>query len=393
MSITIEPDQAAHSALGASAAHRWLNCPGSFRLSRTVPARRGSIYAATGTLAHSLIEATIHKGPRVLEQILGSVATVEGYEVEIDEDFVAGITTMVDYVAQDRMGPTYLEQTVYLDKLFVGRAAPPVRLFGRADVIFLDMMDNTLEVVDYKNGSGVLVDPAGNPQLLYYAIGAVLFLADEGFPFPGTIKLTVVQPHARDVQKIRSTEIDFMDLVLWVEDVLIPGVYACAAPDAPLNAGSWCRFCPASHVCPVLHDKANQMAKHDFADHTLPVTPTDLADALNTAVLAETWIDAVRGYAIEQLKSQVHIPGWGLGPTRPVRRWVDEVEAENRLLDHGFTPVVIHRNELKSPAQIEKLVKQSPGVWGELSPLVENHSSGVKLVRTDNDPRGDFDEC
>ena len=135
------------------------------------------------------------------------------------------------------------------------------------------------------------------------------------------IKLTIVQPHAQGVSPIRSWEIDVVDLLLWVDDVLVPGVEACAQPDAPLNPGTWCRFCPVSHACPKLMADALEMAKAEFDDYHRQ-DADELARALDTAERAELWIARIREFAIDQLQHQVRIPGWGLVPTRPTRKWL-----------------------------------------------------------------------
>ena len=45
-----------HARCSASAAHRWINCPGSVALSDQCPDPGASSYADEGTLAHSLAE-------------------------------------------------------------------------------------------------------------------------------------------------------------------------------------------------------------------------------------------------------------------------------------------------------------------------------------------------
>ena len=49
-----------HALLSASAASRWLNCPGSARLTENMPDTE-SPHAAEGTLAHSLAELKVRK--------------------------------------------------------------------------------------------------------------------------------------------------------------------------------------------------------------------------------------------------------------------------------------------------------------------------------------------
>jgi hypothetical protein len=276
---------------------------------------------------------------------------------------------------------------VSLDGYFRDRAPPPTRLFGTVDVALGS--DQVLEIIDYKNGSGVIVDPTDNPQILYYAAGIV----NELPVTPAKIKLTVVQPHARSVDKVRSANLDYIDLLMWIDDVLIPGVDACAAPDAPLNMGSWCRFCPVSFACPALVAEANRMAKIQFDDDRIHIeNPDELSRLLDVAQRARAWCDKLDEYATEQLKRQVRVPNWSLVPTRPVRKWRDETQAVNALADLGVHD--IYRSDLKSPAQIEKLVKKqrSNKTWDDkMVPLVESVSSGMKLHRDEDAPFEDYE--
>lgn len=134
------------------------------------------------------------------------------------------------------------------------------------------------------------------------------------------------------------------------------------------------------------------MAKREFDDCVLPLDMNELAQSLATAEIAEHWIDAIRSYAMEQLKRQVAIPGWRLAPTRPTRRWKDEQAVSDVAIqaigDEAF------RHEVLSPAQMEKLAKRKHLSWDkEFAPLVEKVSLGVKLERTDvSDPAKDFPE-
>lgn len=389
---------AAHSLLGASGASRWLKCPGSFRLSQSVSAVSAvptSVYAARGTLAHMHIEAGLKYGNRRMsDTVLGSVQTVEGHEITIDADFIEGVDVMLEYVMSQkpRYDRVFLETRVSLDRYFRNRTPPPVPLFGRADVMF--MGEPVIEIVDYKNGSGVVIDPVDNPQCLYYAAGVVAKLMHEKPDIDiHTIKLTIVQPHARSVAKVRTATIDYIDLMLWVDDVLIPGVEACAAPDAALHKGSWCQFCPVAFACPALIEDANRMAKIEFDDDRVRVDdPAELSELLDAAARARAWCDAIEAYGIEQLKRQVRVPGWSLVPTRPTRRWANESVAGSTL--SGVGVLGIYRNDLKSPAQIEKLVRKqfNNQTWDDrIAPLVESHSSGVKLHRDNQPAAEDFD--
>lgn len=389
-----------HSLLGASGAYRWLQCPGSFALSRQAPPRPASIYAATGTLAHSLIEQAMRE-PSSFDpkNLRNQTRHIDGHDVLIDDTLLEGVSTMLEYLVPRVRSPgvrVMTEQRVHLGHWFevAKLSKPPVQLFGQVDVGILDEATRALEVVDYKNGAGILVEPEGNPQLLFYAAGCLAGL-DQSSIKVNEIKLTVVQPNARSGEKIRSWETSALDVQMWIYDVLVPGVAACTEPDAPLVPGSWCRFCPASHTCPRLQADAVALAQRDFADPIGAPDKNQLAEALDVAERAEIWINAVRGYALEQLQRQVHIPGWQVVPTRPSRYWIDDetvVAAALGVL--GLGDDAIWETKLRSPAQVEKVVKKelSRATWDQgVSQMVELRSSGVKLARADHDDaKGDF---
>ena len=58
-----------HARCSASAAHRWINCPGSIALSDQCPDPGSSSYADEGTIAHSLAELKLR---RSLNELTGS---------------------------------------------------------------------------------------------------------------------------------------------------------------------------------------------------------------------------------------------------------------------------------------------------------------------------------
>jgi hypothetical protein len=395
----------AHSLLGASGAHRWLNCPGSFQQSITAPVRPSSRYAATGTVAHDYIEKAVRDavtqgrqpGELVIDQSeLGKEWSREGHTVVVDQDFIAGVNTMLDYVrnAAQRSDWVNIEFQVELDSYFPPTKPPPVLMFGRVDVALLDLLTETIEICDYKNGAGHRVVPRGNPQLLYYAAGVLAQLPAKQLRQVKTVKLTVVQPHAPGVEPIRSWETSVLDVLMWVNDVLIPGVEACTQDDPPLVPGSWCRWCPALPSCPRLMQDAVEMAKREFDDF-LPDNPDDLAKALDIAERAVTWATAVQAYGVEQLKRQMRIPGWELVPTRATRQWTkDEADTVAELDTLIGLDDVIWETRLRSPAQIEKAlhtVPQGRRMWNAVNrSLVESRSSGVKLARARTTAQEDF---
>jgi hypothetical protein len=380
-----------HSLLGASSAYRWLNCPGSFRLSQTAPHRPSSIYAATGTLAHEFIEEAIKSGHRQIDSTAYRSRMVEGHLIVLDQDFLDGINVMLGYLYNEVALSDWMsvEFRVWLDDYF---PSPPVPLFGTVDAAGLRFGD-LLEVIDYKNGAGITVSAVENPQLLFYAAGVLRYLTPDRRDRVRRVKLTIVQPHAQGVSPIRSWEIDVVDLLMWVDDVLVPGVEACAQPDAPLNPGTWCRFCPVSHACPKLMADALEMAKAEFDDYQPPGDADELARALDAAERAELWIARIREFAIDQLEHQVRIPGWGLVPTRPTRKWLaPDTDIAHRLQALGASHDEIWETRVRSPAQIERQLHRTRKgrlIWDQTVGMIEARSSGVKLGRDNHTDAGE----
>ena len=122
--------------------------------------------------------------------------------------------------------------------------------------------------------------------------------------------------------------------------------------------------------------------------------PTELSRLLDVARNARAWCDAIEAYALEQLKAQVRVPNWSLVPTRPVRRWTDEHAALAETKALAIPAIDVFNTTLKSPAQMEKLLKRfkrDRDLWEHFAPLVESRSSGVKLARDNETPSEAFD--
>jgi hypothetical protein len=380
--VALAPTRTGHSGLGASGMARWMHCPGSYRLSQQAPKRRASVWAATGTIAHDLVELTLVTGDRAaLRAKCDEVLVLDGHEVTLSADLIQGVELMVDYVesVRDKYDEVLIEHTVSLDRVFPPTAPPPEPLYGRTDVLMLN--ENALEVVDFKNGRGVLVSVEDNPQLMYYAAGALLSAQLRTIEH---VRMTVVQPHAETAAKIRTCEVSAIDVMLWIDDVLIPAVRAAAQPDAPLVMGQWCRFCPALAECPRMFDLAQQAAAREFLPYT-PEGQTDFAQLLEVAEQVETWAREVRWSAEEMVRAKaLTIPGWGLVPKRATRQWADPHAVMEVCAAGGVSSTDLIHSALRSPAQLEHRVPAL--VWEALQQFITKVSSGDKLDRVVSNP-------
>lgn len=312
-----------------------------------------SDFAAEGTLAHE-----------VAERILNGANPYE-LKDEYDYDMLTHVMLYTDYV-KALQGDLLVEHRFHLKDLHED-------LFGTADAVVWDEDTRALHCVDLKYGAGVGVEVSNNPQLLYYALGALL----ETKRPAKRVVMTIVQPRCPHPDgPIRSWEIPAMDLLDWSAD-LVEAAKRTQEPDAPLNAGEHCRWCPAAAVCPKLLEKAQATAKLEFRQD-FSYDPKQLADSLELADVVELWVKAVREFAYQEANHGRPAPGWKLVEKRATRKWMDEQETVKALHDYGMDDADIFDRKIKTPAVIEKVVGKEGKEF--LETLVVRESSGTTLV-------------
>jgi hypothetical protein len=349
------PDKA-HAELGASVADRWMNCPGSVRLSRGQP-NYETEHSRAGTAAH-------HVAQMCLERIVNA-DTFEGMEfegIEVTEEMVEAVQVFVDYCRSLRADPD--SRSWVEEKFSLASLNPPGPMFGTTDFAAYDPATKTLHVVDLKYGKGVVVEAKGNPQLRYYGLGAVLAVGG-GLEIEH-VQLTIVQPRAFHPEGVvRHDNIDYLDLLDFADD-LMTAAKRTLAPDAPLHAGKHCRFCPAAGFCPEQREMVQALAQVSF-EADVPVAPPDpatmsisvLANVLEHLGVVEDWAKQVRLHAQRQLEEGSVSPealGQKLVAKRANRRWASETQVEKWLVEKGYEPEEFLNQKLKSPKQIETMM-------------------------------------
>lgn len=244
----------AHSSFSASSASRLMACPASYQLALDLDTgvRRSSVYAAEGTLAHTMAEACLASGADA-GQFLGDTRAADGHTFTVDEEFVDFTTTYIEAVRSlRRLGYVIqLEQRVTPGGWVDAWGEPPlgVDLFGTADCIAHNAASGHLAVVDLKFGKGVPVEAKDNPQLLYYALGALFRYRDTRF---NSVSTTIVQPRAyHRAGPVRTSDMYTPEQILiWGRDVLFPAVRRAVADQGRTRvAGKHCRWCPAQAQC------------------------------------------------------------------------------------------------------------------------------------------------
>lgn len=234
---------AAHSKLSASGSERWLNCPGSVKLSEGMPDPPPSKYATEGTEAHEYLEYWLYD-----HIILGrdlkkkDFPNLDMYKaVKVAMDFIKTRLTKKDF-------ELLIETRVKLSHIHNS-------MFGTADICLVKDGD-VLEIWDYKHGAGKVVEVMTeddrtqtiqyNTQLMYYAIGAA-FLNEYNFK---NYVVGVIQPRAKHpLGPIRSVMITREELKNY-EKYFKRGVKEVFKPEPKLRVGPWCHWCKAQTACP-----------------------------------------------------------------------------------------------------------------------------------------------
>lgn len=343
-----------HSPIGASSMSRWSKCPGSIRLSRDLP-KTTSSYAEEGTLAHDVAARAL---------MLPIVDCISGVDPEMEKHVLSYCNFVTDELG---MGRLYVEKSFDLSEdLYPG-------LYGTSDAVIWDKETRVLKVIDFKYGAGVAVEVTDNLQLMYYALGAMMTLN-----LPAEIvEIIIHQPRAfhpdGPVRRQKMTALAIRDFA----EELVEAAKRTEDPNAPLIPGDQCRFCPASGVCPKLHEKALALAQDDFG--AVETYDRDkLSKALSWAPILKQWLDSVEKFAYARACAGDEIPGFKLVEKRSTRKWVDESAVVAFAKASGLVEEEIFSKSVKSPAQLEKLLTKDGKK--SLERLVVKSSSGLTLV-------------
>ncbi|MDE2019166.1 MAG: DUF2800 domain-containing protein [Patescibacteria group bacterium] len=386
----------AHSDLSPSAANRWMACPGSVRECRKVPKLPTGESAAEGTVAHALCEQFVEGEIDSLELMgrIGETVTESGHEIEITEEMVDAVIEYADLCKADiakisgmgRPLPVIAKTEVRV-KVDLGENE---ELWGTADRVTYQK-GNTLIVRDFKFGYNV-VEVENNPQLAIYAIGVMD--QEAGWAFD-EVRLAVFQPRARHEDgSDREWVTTPGELKEWKRK-LKSHVEDTMADNAPVVAGSHCRWCAAKIGCPAVNGAIAEAAQADFS--TAPSPETAKKDVGTLVQEARTWptrkianileweepikaiIEAAKDVAREMLSSGLEVPGFKLVDGRSNRKWIDEDDVVAEF--DGVLGTKLWEKKLLSPAKLEKLVGK-----GKIDHLTFKPEA-QKAIARDTDPR------
>lgn len=351
------PDK--HAILSPSSAARWINCPGSVKLSEQVPPAPSSEYAEEGTAAHALAELKLRAEigeitTRKYAAGLKKARAGQYYCGEMDEatDFYKDIV-MEHLAAAGPDGELLIEQRFSLDKW-----AP--ESFGTSDAVVIG--DGVLEVIDLKYGKGVRVSAKDNPQLRLYALGAA-DLFDNLYEFD-TVRMTIIQPR---LDHVSVDTVPLSDLRDWGKFFVQPAAYDAISGTGTTAPGDWCRWCPAKAICRKRADENLKLARYDFRDPDL-LEPGEIGEILKQAEELQRWTADVQAYALQEALDGRHFDGWKLVEGRSVRKYADDLRVAEALQAAGFPEAALYERKLYGITAMEKIVgkKKLTEIVGDL---------------------------
>lgn len=394
-----------HARLSPSAAHRWINCPGSVREEAKYPEEESGKCAIDGTHSHTLLEHCLKSGIWNAHEVNGQTLKDDDGEFVVEEDRSTRVNVAISYVRD-------IVKAHPDCKVTPEEEVDPAHLTGRSDMNgTADIQiayNNILEIVDYKDGMKD-VSVIDNPQLEIYGLAV---LAKYGLPVNGNypvflVKLTIIQP------KLALKGLPVISSVVYsVQELLAKiGKYAIAAkatddPNAPLKAGDHCGWCRHKGACTEANNTSMAAIGFTSVESNMPeiLANTEVNTLSNDRIIkileAEKLIvghiEAVKAEAYRRMSNGIAVPGAKLVNGRSSQEWnLPDDQIAERLGKMGVPKDDRYVIKVISPAQVKKLKWEKKGETVTLSErqikTLEteyiNNKSGNLIVALESDSR------
>lgn len=393
-----------HAKFSPSAAHRWIPCPGSIRLSEGIE-DKPSEYAMEGTILHTVSENCLREKMDA-DEFIGTIHNIDDYELEIDGDHADAVQYCVDEVKRFMQ-----EYGIKGGKLEI-RVNLNEQCWGTVDVLLWN--EEWVIVIDFKFGRGKSVEAEGNAQLMIYFLGALKYIHENKLitPIPKNAMLVILQPRIPNPTRVWETTVQ--EIKTWYEKSVKPAFGAATDPDAVCNPGEdQCQFCPANGVCTARANYLLGVAEQEFRPYVakegdVPMVPEvqslateikgkmdmslDVMTPANAAkILAyqsdfDNYFKKVGEYAMNAALRGEEIPGMKLVYGKSNRKWSKpDTEIVKALKELDVEP---HEKKLLSPAKAEKALGKKRK--GEIAALIFK-PTGKKILTDENDSRETVD--
>ena len=374
-----------HALLSPSAAMRWLNCTLAPRLEATLP-EKTSEYAAEGTLAHSVCEVTAKLHFKKIKKVSYTTTVKQLKQNTLwNDEMLSTAEIYANHLMEKAMAFKHEPYITFEVMVDLSNFIPEG--FGRCDCIIFG--GDTLIITDYKHGKGVPVSAENNPQMMFYALGALKLYSPLFGNAIKNVKMCIDQPRINSYENW-SCSVD--ELLKWGESVK-PIAQKAYMGLGEYKAGEWCRFCRANGQCKA-QSQQQLSAFDDFAKvNTEPalLTPEEIGDVLERGKLLTAWYKTVEEHALEVLLSGKTIPGYKVVEGRSNRTWSDQDAAMEVLQQAGYDHDTLYTNVPKTLSQLEKVIGTSK--FAELVGQFITKPQGKPTLAEEKDAREEFNSA
>lgn len=349
-----------HLKYGGSTYKRTKGCPGwRFEADKAPIIPRASADANRGSALHWCMEQIdlFDYKPEHLAQYEGE--TIAKYEYTVTAEDVADLQTSAD--AMLALFDTYNidEYEVEIFVKFAEDAGGYVDVFAWGAEFAL--------VGDWKFGYQY-VD--AREQGLFYGRGAEAMARWRGKLEGRSLVVATVQPAVSSKALVHAYPPEDMTREFAKIDEAID---RARNGEGNLHAGDHCKYCPAAPYCPEKRGQASRFLALD-PDHA-----DQLAEAMSMVDDMKEQIKAVEREVFAALENDERVPGWKLVEKQARRHYTDEAEVTGVLRSSRVPQKLTHDSKLKSPAQLEKVLKGNPA-WDKIQPHISKRSSGTTIA-------------
>ena len=356
-----------HAKFSFSAAHRWMQCPGSIVASEGIP-NTNSPQADKGTRLHAV----------AADVLAGKEHSLQGEEAEIVDEYT-------DFVLNKASAPAtklLVEQRVTL--------TPDI--WGTCDAIVIQPY--VMHIIDLKTGTQ-RVDAKNNAQLLGYAAAALNEFNVLPSPVahsvrPVDIQLHIVQP---SIGWIDSWTIPARDVVDFTKKIKESAKNACSVNPTYSPSEESCKYCPAKATCRARAKFNVDLAVTEFAlADPATLTAQDLERILPQVPQIVAWATSVQEYATSQALQGQAPKGYKLVQSGGARKWRDPAEAIRALNAAGIPLDMAQKVSPIGIGDAEKLLGKKHTIFTEYTTRGEVKPTLARLddKRRDWNGSGDF---
>lgn len=361
-----------HARLSPSASSRWLTCTASVKAIEAAgrPDTAGPA-AREGAAAHALAEIALTecvKGQVPLSELSGTDAYESwalGYPGYDLDEMLRHVCVYAEYVAAQlsaRPGGQLLVEA----RLETGVSG----LWGTTDAALV--WPDHAEIIDFKYGSGVVVDAHENPQMMSYGLGVL-----HTRPLVERLVLTIVQPRA-GVDPVRSWPVSATELRAWRRWVVEPAAAAALNGQGRFAPSeSACRWCPLAGSC---RARSDDIMAQDFGHEAVPeLSPSELGAAADRVAEIRSWCNAVEAatYAAIYERGQ-DVPGWKVVQRGGRRTVADRDDLAARLAAVG---IEAYEPKLKGFTVLDRLAGGRAALAELAGPSIATTAGSPSLVK------------